>query len=54
MRCTAIRCKFREYRLRFTLQSLSLQSVPNGTASTQGFSPFWASGWDDVMTGSKG
>src|SRR5262245_29619192 len=39
MRSTAIRWNFREYRFRFTLQFLSLQSVPLGTVSIQGFSP---------------
>jgi len=41
MRSTAIRWNFREYRFRFTLQFLSLQSVPLGTVSIQGFSPFF-------------
>jgi hypothetical protein len=40
MRSTAIRWNFREYRFRFTLQFLSLQSVPIGTVSIQGFTPF--------------
>jgi hypothetical protein len=39
MRSTAIRWNFREYRFRFTLQFLSLQSVPIGTVSIQGFTP---------------
>jgi hypothetical protein len=41
MRSTAIRWNFREYRFRFTLQFLPLQSVPIPTVSIQGFSPFW-------------
>jgi hypothetical protein len=39
MRSTAIRWNFREYRLCFTLQFRSLQSVPISTVSVRGFSP---------------
>jgi hypothetical protein len=36
MRSTAIRWNFREYRFRFTLQFLSLQSVPSELSQFKG------------------